>query len=231
MCTLKPPFDAHSLQYLAMKIVSGKYAPIPSMYSKDMRNLVSSCLSRDPNQRPRVHEILALPLIKDRIKEFLTKTQQNMEFNHTVIHKKDLNQIYQEEHVLKNKLEKIKEQRDKEDQQNLLIQKSERESRLSNQSRDSRDSRESRDSNISNSNINDPRQIYQSKPSVNVRDLNSEKLKDIDNKLEQLRIQREERKKELEDKRIKREEERQKFLQDLKDKDKYQIKEKDVEVM
>jgi len=93
MCTLKPPFDANSLQYLALKIVNGKYTPIPSHYSKEMKNLVTAMLSRDPAKRPRVHDILQMPIIKDRIKDFLTKTQQCVEFNHTVIHNKDLNLI------------------------------------------------------------------------------------------------------------------------------------------
>jgi NIMA (never in mitosis gene a)-related kinase len=29
MCALKPPFDGNSLPYLAMRIVQGKYNPIP----------------------------------------------------------------------------------------------------------------------------------------------------------------------------------------------------------
>lgn len=97
MCTLKPPFDANSLQQLALKIVNGKQTPIPSHYSKEMKNLVTAMLSRDPAKRPRVHDILQMPIIKDRIKDFLTKTQQCVEFNHTVIHNKDLNLIQNEE--------------------------------------------------------------------------------------------------------------------------------------
>jgi len=62
-----------------------------------MKNLVTLMLSRDPNKRPRVHDILQLPIVKDRIKDFLTKTQQCLEFNHTVIHNKDLNLIHMEE--------------------------------------------------------------------------------------------------------------------------------------
>jgi len=70
-----------------------------------MKTLVSILLNRDADSRPRVHEILAMPIIKDRIKEFLTKTQHSVEFNHTIIHKKDLNQIYHEENVKILKLE------------------------------------------------------------------------------------------------------------------------------
>lgn len=55
-----------------------------------MKNLVNTLLITDTKKRPRVHEILAMPVIKNRIKEFLTTTIANIEFNHTVIHKKDL---------------------------------------------------------------------------------------------------------------------------------------------
>jgi hypothetical protein len=55
-----------------------------------MKTLVNTLLITDTKKRPRVHEILAMPIIKGRIKEFLTTTIANIEFNHTVIHKKDL---------------------------------------------------------------------------------------------------------------------------------------------
>ena len=41
LCTLKPPFDAPSIHFLAMKIVKGAYAPIPPHFSKDMKLLIS----------------------------------------------------------------------------------------------------------------------------------------------------------------------------------------------
>lgn len=70
-----------------------------------MKNLVTAMLSRDPAKRPRVHDILQMPIIKDRIKDFLTKTQQCVEFNHTVIHNKDLHLIYAEEQQNKSNLD------------------------------------------------------------------------------------------------------------------------------
>ena len=63
MCKLKPPFDANSLPFLAMKIVKGKYAPIPNKYSSSMRKLVASLLNTRPSRRPTVHAILRTPII------------------------------------------------------------------------------------------------------------------------------------------------------------------------
>jgi len=68
-----------------------------------MKTLVNTLLLTDTKKRPRVHEILAMPIIKGRIKEFLTTTIANIEFNHTVIHKKDLYQIHNEQKDNNNK--------------------------------------------------------------------------------------------------------------------------------
>ena len=44
LCALKPPFNADSLHFLALKIVRGSYNPLPQHYSKDLKNLVGSLL-------------------------------------------------------------------------------------------------------------------------------------------------------------------------------------------
>jgi NIMA (never in mitosis gene a)-related kinase len=41
LCGLKPPFDAPSLHFLAMKIVRGAYNPLPSCFSSEMKSLIS----------------------------------------------------------------------------------------------------------------------------------------------------------------------------------------------
>jgi len=40
LCALKPPFDAPSLHFLAMKIVRGAFNPLPSGFSSEMKSLV-----------------------------------------------------------------------------------------------------------------------------------------------------------------------------------------------
>jgi NIMA (never in mitosis gene a)-related kinase len=37
LCALKPPFNADSLHFLALKIVKGQYPPMPSHYSNDLK--------------------------------------------------------------------------------------------------------------------------------------------------------------------------------------------------
>ena len=60
LCTLKPPFNAENLKYLALKIVKGIYNPIPAQYSKDLRRLIEVLLKKDVNSRPTVNEILSI---------------------------------------------------------------------------------------------------------------------------------------------------------------------------
>lgn len=58
LCALKPPFTGDSLPFLALKIVRGAYSPIPSHFSKDLKNLVASLLQTDPNKRLNINNIL-----------------------------------------------------------------------------------------------------------------------------------------------------------------------------
>jgi NIMA (never in mitosis gene a)-related kinase 1/4/5 len=86
LCSLKPPFDASSLHFLALKIVRGVYPPLSKTFSQPLRTLVSKMLKVDPNARPNIHQILREPLIRNRIKNFLSANERMQEFSHTIIH-------------------------------------------------------------------------------------------------------------------------------------------------
>jgi NIMA (never in mitosis gene a)-related kinase len=60
LCERKPPFNADSMHFLALKIVRGNYTPISSNYSREMKNLVSKCLELNPDKRPSISEILGI---------------------------------------------------------------------------------------------------------------------------------------------------------------------------
>ncbi len=87
LCSLKPPFNAESLHFLALKIVKGQYPPLPSHYSRELRNLVGMLLQTEQRRRPTIHEILKLPVIVNRIKGFLTESIRHSEFAHTILHR------------------------------------------------------------------------------------------------------------------------------------------------
>lgn len=86
LCALKPPFDATSLHELALKIVGGKYVPIPAQYSTEMRILIEKLLAVDPAKRPTVNQILNMKIIKARVKSLLNENEYNSEFSHTILH-------------------------------------------------------------------------------------------------------------------------------------------------
>ena len=104
MLALKMPFDANSLPMLTLKIIKGNYAPLPQRFSPDIRNLVALLLNVDPEKRPSVNEILRMPIIKNRIYNYLNENEYNRDFSKSIV------KLYQQEQkpYIKNK-EKKKE--------------------------------------------------------------------------------------------------------------------------
>lgn len=86
MCALRPPFDATSIHALALKIIEGRYPPLGSRYSSELKQLVASMLMREPTSRPSIHQILKVPIIRRRIEDNLSRTLCMEEFSHTVLH-------------------------------------------------------------------------------------------------------------------------------------------------
>ena len=87
MMTFKMPFNANSLPMLSAKILRGNYYPPPSVYTKDLREIVSKCLTVKPSLRPTIQEILRMPIIQNRIRNFLDEVQYNKEFTKTIAKK------------------------------------------------------------------------------------------------------------------------------------------------
>jgi len=87
LCALRPPFDASSLSFLAMKIAKGQYSPLPQVFSKELKNLVATLLQVDPTKRPTTNNILTMPIIQGRIKSFLSESIRIKEFSHTILHR------------------------------------------------------------------------------------------------------------------------------------------------
>jgi len=108
--TFQMPFNAVSLPMLSIKINRGVYKAPPSTYSSDIRNLLKKCLTVNPDKRPSIDEILKLPLIKNRINNFLKEVQYDQDL-HTTIAKK-----YKEErNKLKHKYKIVNKDKNKND--------------------------------------------------------------------------------------------------------------------
>ena len=61
MAALNPPFRAPNMNGLYHKILKGLYDPIPGMYSKDLKIMVSNCLQVSSLARPTTDKLLAMP--------------------------------------------------------------------------------------------------------------------------------------------------------------------------
>ena len=71
MITLNPPFKAQDMNGLYRRITGGKYAPIPSMYSKDLSNVIAKCLQVTPRLRPNCAEILQMSQVQNNLGDTL----------------------------------------------------------------------------------------------------------------------------------------------------------------
>ncbi len=60
-----------------MKVIKGTHAPVNSIYSKELRNLVDQMLSVNPNNRPTINGILEKPFIKKRVLAYMLDNFQN----------------------------------------------------------------------------------------------------------------------------------------------------------
>ncbi|KLJ10663.1 G2-specific protein kinase nimA [Blastomyces silverae] len=69
LCQKEPPFNARTHIQLIQKIREGKYAPLPDMYSSELKSVVASCLRVNPDHRPDTAALLNMPVIRLMRKE------------------------------------------------------------------------------------------------------------------------------------------------------------------
>eukprot|EP00826_Nyctotherus_ovalis_P013579 TRINITY_DN1369_c0_g1_i5.p1 TRINITY_DN1369_c0_g1~~TRINITY_DN1369_c0_g1_i5.p1 ORF type:complete len:312 (-),score=98.09 TRINITY_DN1369_c0_g1_i5:47-982(-) len=81
LLTLRHAFDANCMKGLILKILKGVYPPISTTYSEDIRNLVADLLTKDPNKRPSIREILEKPFLKTRINDIIINTVAKYELS------------------------------------------------------------------------------------------------------------------------------------------------------
>ncbi|XP_077308326.1 serine/threonine-protein kinase Nek4 isoform X2 [Lithobates pipiens] len=75
MATLKHAFNAKDMNSLVYRIIEGKLPPMPRVYSSDLGDLIGTMLSRQPEKRPTVKQILRKPYIKEHIALFLQNSK------------------------------------------------------------------------------------------------------------------------------------------------------------
>ncbi|KAI1899179.1 hypothetical protein AGOR_G00058940 [Albula goreensis] len=87
LCTLKHPFEGSSLRQLVVKICRGRYDPVATHYSYDLRGLITQLFKVSPRDRPSVNSVLKKPFLEKRIEKHLDAQMMKEEFSHTVLHR------------------------------------------------------------------------------------------------------------------------------------------------
>lgn len=67
--THRHPFQSTNQGALILKIIRGRYDPIPASYSADLASVVSACLTKDYKKRLDVKGLLELPCVKTKRSE------------------------------------------------------------------------------------------------------------------------------------------------------------------
>ncbi|XP_069823229.1 serine/threonine-protein kinase Nek4 isoform X1 [Dendropsophus ebraccatus] len=75
MATLRHAFNAKDMNSLVYRIIEGKLPPMPRDYSNELKDLIGTMLSRQPERRPTARQILRKPFIKQHIAMFLQNTK------------------------------------------------------------------------------------------------------------------------------------------------------------
>ena len=114
LMTFKMPFNAVSLPLLSIKINRGVYQPPPGTYSSEIKDLLKKCLTLEPEKRPSIDDILQLPLIKNRINNFLNEVQYDQDLSKTMA-KKYKDKKKEESHKKKKEKENENNKKDNQD--------------------------------------------------------------------------------------------------------------------
>ncbi len=85
MITLQPPFRATTMKGLYTKVISGKYDPIPSHHTSDLKNMIKSLLQVKSSERPDCDKILAMPGLLNHLTGTLDDIEAQKEVNENLI--------------------------------------------------------------------------------------------------------------------------------------------------
>jgi serine/threonine protein kinase len=68
LCTLRLPFYNEQTGATVAAIVSKPHDPIPhKLYSDELKEIINQLLTKDPEQRPSIQELIKVPIIRDAI--------------------------------------------------------------------------------------------------------------------------------------------------------------------
>ncbi|XP_024120060.1 serine/threonine-protein kinase Nek5 isoform X3 [Oryzias melastigma] len=83
LCTLRHPFEGSSLRQLVSKICRGRYTPVPTHYTHELRLLVNQLFKVNPRDRPSVSSVLQRSFLQKHISKQLDSQATH---DHTATH-------------------------------------------------------------------------------------------------------------------------------------------------
>lgn len=115
--SLKHAFNANDMNGLVNKIAKGRLMPAPQQYSKELRDLVTQLLAKDPSERPSMSDVVKTPLLKARIEglgrtESQEEQQRMLSNNERDILQEELNRHKGDKKRIDENLNKIQEKRE-----------------------------------------------------------------------------------------------------------------------
>ncbi|KPA77376.1 putative protein kinase [Leptomonas pyrrhocoris] len=69
--TMNHPFNAKDMKGLLQCILAVRYDPLPEVYSSELRDIVARMLVRKPSDRIPLDDVLRLPIVQNRVREWL----------------------------------------------------------------------------------------------------------------------------------------------------------------
>jgi len=78
LATFKHAFDATNLPALVVNIVQGHYTPVSSSYSEELILAIERLLTKQPEQRPDLEEILLLPVIQTHVQKIESEIHESV---------------------------------------------------------------------------------------------------------------------------------------------------------
>lgn len=80
LCAKEPPFNAKTHLELIQRIRAGVVKPLPSIYSKELQNVIMQCIRTAQSTRPDTTQLLNLPMVKLKRKEMeLVETNKQLQ--------------------------------------------------------------------------------------------------------------------------------------------------------
>jgi serine/threonine protein kinase len=72
LCTHRLPFKSESQAATIVAILTSPHDPIPhNLFSDELKEIINRLLTKDPEQRPSIHELTRVPMIADALDKLL----------------------------------------------------------------------------------------------------------------------------------------------------------------